>query len=301
MIIDCPNCNFEQPFESEFCPNCGKRIKPLLEQQKKRKTKQGKKTRLILLAFSSLLFIGYVGFFYIQSYTKAQQSKLEPQLSRLEKINLRPRRFTVKKDMVPKSLKIATLKNSEPSETPVENKKVKNEAATPSPTPSLTSAVEYQETPKTRELESIVLIDLYDCELTQPAPTLMTSEEMSNFTSCGQILIEDMPLSGEPFLIEETRDHRIVGQINKSANLVQFDLTLKLTEEEDYNFQSSYSFKTKEPSNTGLSYKFRPFKIKEEVFNALSNSAFTPVLFASGDKPSLKGDFTYLYIFLIFK
>lgn len=302
MIIDCPNCNFQQPFESEFCPNCGKRIKPLLEQQKKRKTKQGKKTRLTLLAFSALLFIGYIIFFYMQSSMKAKKLNLEPKLTRLERINLRPKRLTFKKDLPPKTIKIATLKNSEPSLNPIKSKSDNEvKALMVKPKPQEVSKTKPPKSLPTRELDSILLVDLYDCELNDLAPTLMTADQLADFMDCGQTLIEERTLSGDPFLVEETQDHRIMAQITKTSNQVQFELTLKVLEKEDYNFQSSYSFKIKEPSNTGVYYPFKPYKLKKEVFNALSNSAFIPMLFTSADKVELKGDITYLYIFLLFK
>lgn len=300
MIIDCPNCHFEQPFESEFCPNCGKRIKPLLEQQKKYQSKQGTKSRLTLLAFSFLLFMGYIGFFYIQSYLNSQKSNEGLQLTRLQKINLQPKRFAIRKDTTSNSVKIATLNKGEDKEVKKTVEK-KVQALAKKPTAVTTASTEYNETPLTRELESILLIDLYDCDLKTSVPSIVSADKWDDFSQCGQVLIEDMPFTGDPFLIEETRNHSIVGQILRSPNLIQLEVMLKLAEDEEYSFQSSYSFKLKDKSTVGLSYQFKPFKLKEESYNALSNSAFAPILFKSGDKTRLKGEQTFLYIFLKFK
>lgn len=274
MIIKCPSCSFEQPFEGEYCPNCGGELRKLLAAEKQRKKKEHIKTRMILVSLSSLLFLGYFLIFYgksdesknlivqneAESAERAQPVKLTPSkiVSRAAAPPIEPRKRAVKR----KAVAAGDIRKKPIVEPQTETTKAK--------------ALQ-TDTVVEKSIRNIQLLDRFNCDGLE-VKVLLNKDETKNLLECSQVVVSDIG-SKETFILEE-EEATVSMSLYLSESTLEVIMTI-LTDDEDEPISYNYFYNLPQTKTSTESVVF-PLQLKgssSKIDELIEDSPVLPLLF----------------------
>lgn len=282
MIIECPNCSFEQPREGDYCPNCGGELNALFRQKKLKEKKEGFKTKAILGGLSVALVVGYFALFFFNSPKPEQEAfdNLARQSQDINKIKLKPSKIVSRasapkrKSLVNKSMVTAVsepqmkVKPLKENEVPTEALKAKSEATDPKPVAK-------------KSIQGLSLIDRFECADLE-IKTALNEDSTSDLLSCSEVLLSEMTY-GQEILLEDG-ETPITFKVEVSETTIDVTIAV-LVEEETLTYEYFFNIPQTTEATESLAFSLRLKQPSEKLSSSLENSEVLPLFFKDKNNP----------------
>ena len=274
MIIKCPSCGFEQPYEGDYCPKCGGDLQKLLAEEKRQKKRELIKARVILVSLSTLLLVGYFLIFNSQ--------KNEPQIAK-ETIKTAQPKTPVK--LNPSKI---VSRNNRPSPQPAADPYKTKASVTPAVVAKTSTEPKVTEPEKDttvkdsvveKEIRGLQLLDRFNCEKRQ-TKVVLNKEETDELVDCSQVVVSDIGPKETIVLYES--EATVSMSFDLSNNTLEVILTVLIGEEPTNH---NYFFNLPQTKNSTESVIF-PIALKNassKVEEALKETSIFPLFFKNSE------------------
>jgi len=285
-IINCPNCNFEQPQGEDYCPNCGGQMQSLLKAQKLKKNKETFKAKVLIIGLSCTLLIGYIFIFFLK--TPSNEMSLanndSQNLSGDNKLKLRPSKI-ISRASAPKANQLRSEEEIELLEKEaLNNTLIKKTNANPS---EIEDSSANADPFVIKEISRINLIDQFNCDEAQTNNTL-TEQQSDDLISCSDEILSDIALD-EDIVLEEG-EALVILKLNLTKESLKISLSVEI-DEKPQSYDYTFKLPKTKTSTESLAFQLEPRQTPEDAIEIFNNSETLSLFFkdskAEGSLPLL--------------